>query len=123
MNLIEESDPHAVMKLDFEVPGRKERTRSVENVVPDKVGPDSSHNKIGYQLAPHKNSNRDPKESNPMLEPAQHTRNAAKTSHETWPGLQNNFRGDSDRMEIADEYEDAFKQAEGLHIKEDDIPR
>ena len=48
MNLIEESDPHGVMKLDFEVPGGKERTRSVENIVPDKVGPDSSHNKIGY---------------------------------------------------------------------------
>ena len=75
-NLVEKSDPYAVMKhsnqknkipvvkncrntegnheLDFEVPDGKERTLSVENGVPDKMGPDSSCKKIVYQLAPHK---------------------------------------------------------------------
>ena len=52
---------------------------SVENVVPDKVGPDSSHNKTVYQLTPQKNSNRDPRGPN-LLESAQHTLNVVSQS-------------------------------------------
>ena len=71
------------------------------------MGNDKSRGKHVFQFTAHKNADRAPKGSSPILEPDQYTLDVAKTSHETWlsdiqrPALHNNFGFDSAGMEAA----------------------